>query len=77
MEKLPLKLKKYFWDTNFEELTWEKYSKYIAEGILSLVEWEDVLWLKERMSDDKIVALVNSRREINRKTKNYWNTRLT
>ncbi|MBS1516113.1 MAG: hypothetical protein JSS63_13840 [Bacteroidetes bacterium] len=58
-------------------MTWEKYSKYLAERIINLGEWEDVLWLNERMSDDEIVSLVNSSREINRKTKNYWNTRLT
>lgn len=77
MEKLPLKFKTLFWDVNFHELEWEKHKKYIAERILNFGDWDDLLWLKDRMSEKEIIALVNTSREINRKTKNYWNTRLS
>ncbi|MBS1492751.1 MAG: hypothetical protein JST55_04550 [Bacteroidetes bacterium] len=76
MEKLPIKFKSLFWDVNFDDINWENHSVYIAVRILNLGDWDDVLWLRERMSKDEIVELCNTNPEINRKTKNYWNTRL-
>ncbi len=77
MDALPIKFRTLFWDVNFDELEWEKHKKYIAERILNFGDWDDVLWLKDRMSEKELIALVNSSREINRKTKNYWNTRIS
>lgn len=76
MEKLPQKFKSLFWDCNFEELSWEQYPVYIAVRILNLGDTDEVLWLRERMTKKEIIDLCNSNREINRKTKNYWNTTL-
>lgn len=74
--KLPIKFKALFWDVKFDEIEWDKNKKYIAERILNFGDSDELKWLEERMSEEEIIKLVNTSREINRKTKNYWNTRL-
>ncbi len=47
--KVPKNLKKYFWDYDFHNLTWEQDKNLIVSRILSSGDWEAVTWLRSQI----------------------------
>lgn len=74
--ELPEKLKRYFWDVDPGELSFEENSRFIAERILNLGNPEDVKWLLSRIDIQYIRTLVKNSRNLNNKTRNFWQTML-
>ena len=74
--RLPGDLKKYFWDVDFEELSFEKYPRFIAERILNYGDLNEVRWLLSFTDKQFIKSLVENSRNLNAKTRNYWKTML-
>ena len=74
--ELPEKLKRYFWDVDPGELSFEENSRFIAERILNLGNPEDVKWLFSRIDIQYIRTLVKNSRNLNNKTRNFWQTML-
>ena len=72
-EELPGMLRKYFWDCNFEDLTMRQYPIFISERILNLGDKDSVGWLFSKVDKEFLIDLVNKSRNLNKKTKNYWN----
>jgi hypothetical protein len=70
--RLPDELKRYFWDVEFEELTIEKYPKFIAERILNYGSMEEVRWLVSWADQDFIRNIVENSRNLNAKSRNFW-----
>ena len=69
---LPVEFQKYFWDVNFNELTLEKYPGFISERIINFGNLDGVKWLLSRTDLIFIKTLVKNSRNLNSKTKNYW-----
>ncbi len=69
---LPREFQKYFWDVNFDELTFIKYPGFISERILNFGDLDGVKWLLSRTDLSFIKTLVKNSRNLNPKTKNYW-----
>ena len=69
---LPIEFKKYFWDVNFDDLNMEKYPTFIAERILNYGDLKGIKWLLSRTDRNFIRTLVENSRNLNTKTKNYW-----
>jgi hypothetical protein len=69
---LPPDLRKYFWDVSFEELTIEKYSRFIAERILNYGDMDSLRWLLTWTDRKFILKLLEDSRNLNRKTRNFW-----
>lgn len=65
-------LKKYFWDCDFEELSMEKYSKFIIERVLNFGNAKEVRWLIENTDEGIFKKVATSSRRLDRKTANYW-----
>lgn len=74
--ELPEELRRYFWDVDPGELSIEKNIRFIAERILNLGNQEDVKWLFSRIDIQYIKALVKNSRNLNNKTRNFWQTML-
>ena len=72
--RLPGELKRYFWDVDFEELSFEKYPRFIAERILNYGDLNGVRWLLSCTDKQFIKSLVENNRNLNAKTRNYWQT---
>jgi len=70
---LPEEFKKYFWDCSFEELTLEKYPKFIIERILNYGNEKEIEWLRENIDEDYFRNIALTSRRLDRKTSNYWN----
>jgi len=75
--KLPEEFQKYFWDVTFDELTIEKYPRFIAERILNYSDLNGIIWLLSWTDKHFIRTIVDNSRNINAKTKNYWQIMLT
>ena len=71
---LPEELKKHFWEVEFNELSFEKYPRFIAERILNYGDLNGVKWLLSRTDKQFIKSLVENNRNLNAKTRNYWQT---
>lgn len=67
------KLKKYFWDTDFESLNPEKNKKYILERILEMGDDNAVNWMLKTYSQKDISDTLRNNRKISKKSSNFWN----
>ena len=74
MEKmeLPEMLRKYFWDCSFEDLRLAQYPIFISERILNLGDMDSLRWLFSKIDKEFLIDLVNKSRNLNKKTKHYW-----
>ncbi|MEK7513505.1 MAG: hypothetical protein AAB430_02825 [Patescibacteria group bacterium] len=70
--KLPKQFHKFFWDINPVKLDTAKYHKYVIERLLNLGDLESVKWVKDTFGRQKIIDVVKTGREINRKTANFF-----
>lgn len=76
-EKLPENLGKYFWDCNFEDLKIDQYEVFISERILNFGDMDSLKWLFGRINKRFLIDVVNTSRNLNKKTRSYWLTILS
>lgn len=76
-ERIPEEFKKYFWDVAFDDLTIEKYPRFITERILNYGNMDGLKWLLSWADKNFIENIINLSRNLNPKTKNYWHIILT
>ena len=53
-EPLPAFLLPYFWDQDFERLTWEAYPDFIIRRLLMSGSWEALVWLRRQLGDQAL-----------------------
>ncbi|MFZ2339455.1 MAG: hypothetical protein WAW07_06985 [Bacteroidales bacterium] len=75
--KLPGEFKRYFWDVVFDDLTIEKYPRFIAERLLNYGDLNAIKWLLSWTDRKFILTLVDNSRNLNPKSRNYWKIMLT
>jgi hypothetical protein len=75
--RLPGELQNYFWDVAFDELTIEKYPRFIAERILNYGDLNGIKWLFTWTDKHFVRTIIDNSRNLNAKTKNYWQIMLT
>jgi hypothetical protein len=56
----------------FDELTFDKYPRFIAERLLNFGNLGDIKWLLALTDRQFLNSLVETSRNLNDKTKNYW-----
>jgi hypothetical protein len=69
---LPEKFRKYFWDVSFDELTFKKHRRFIAERLLNYGDTDEIKWLLSQTSRQFIKSILEDSRNLNAKTKNFW-----
>lgn len=74
---LPEEFKPYFWDVEFGALTYEKYPRFIAERLLNFGDAKAVKWLLSLAGRSGIKKIVQTSRNLNAKTRNYWQVMLS
>jgi hypothetical protein len=73
---LPPSFRKYFWDCNFKDLSMERHDLFIAARILNFGDWKAVAWLRVHGGKSLIRKTVKNRRDLSKKTINFWNMML-
>jgi hypothetical protein len=48
---LPETLRRWFWDCDFDQLTWEEHRDFLIRRILSLGTWDAVCWVRVKVGD--------------------------
>lgn len=71
-DPLPENLAKYFWDCHFHELNMENHSFFITERILNFGDMESLKWLLAQIDEDFLKKIVEKSRNLDKKTRNYW-----
>lgn len=72
MAKLPLFLKKYFWDIDFKKLDPKKRSAYIIERLLELGNMNALHWVFKKYSQTTIKKIICQSPALSKKTANFW-----
>jgi hypothetical protein len=49
--ELPELLREFFWDCNFDRLSWAEHCEFLTRRILSAGSWDAVCWLRSRLDD--------------------------
>ena len=68
---MPEELKKYFWDTKFEELDKEKNKIYIISRLYCYGDLKAIKWIKENYTDKDIEDVARNSRNLNPLVANY------
>ena len=72
MKKLPEFLKKYFWDTEFEDIDPEENKIYILKRILNHGDKQAVDWMLKKFKKSEIINVLSNFRGHSRKSANFW-----
>ena len=72
--KLKPEFQKYFWDVDFKELSVQRYPRFIAERILNFGDTESINWLLKWADKDFLEKIIETSRNLNARTRNYWKT---
>jgi len=75
--KIPEEFQRYFWDVTFDELSWVKNRQFIAERLLNYGGPREIKWLLSYTGNQFIKSVIKNSRNLNAKTKNYWEIMLT
>lgn len=70
--KLPEFLREYFWDVNFDELEADKHWFLITKRVLDRGSTGPVRWLINQYGQGKIKEVVQTTRDLDVKTANFW-----
>lgn len=60
-EKIPARMREFFWDAPFERLTWDCHRDFIVGRLLRDGSWESIQWLRRKMSDGEIKEWISHR----------------
>jgi len=69
--KIPKEFKKYFWDVDFGKLSFKKHYNFILTRVMNFGNFKALCWLF-KIPKDKIKETVRTSRELDAKTRNYW-----
>ena len=68
---MPIELKKYFWDTNFEKLDKEKNKRYIISRLYCYGNLKTIKWIKNNYTNKDIEDVARNSRNLNPLVANY------
>ena len=69
---MPEKFRKFFWDVDYDDLSMEKYPAFIAERLMNFGDLNGIRWLLAEVDLNFIRSIIKSSRNLNPKTRNYW-----
>jgi hypothetical protein len=76
MNNLPDSILKFFWGDDLKDLNWEKHKKYITKTILEKGNNQAIRWLINK-ADKTYIKSVLTEKNIDLKSKNFWNIYLS
>jgi len=50
-DRLPEMLRPLFWDTEFDQVSWQAHRDYVIRRVLSAGTWDAVCWLRRKLGD--------------------------
>lgn len=68
---MPIELKKYFWDTEFEKLDIKVNKRYIIARLYCYGDLKAIKWIKENYTDEDIEDVARNFRDLKPLVANY------
>ena len=59
---LPETLRRWFWDCDFDGLTWEEHRDFVVRRILSVGTWDAIRWLRTKAGDSTVREWIEQHR---------------
>jgi hypothetical protein len=77
-QSLPAFLKPLFWEYDFRKLSWDSSRDLVIARVLSDGSWDQLRWLRKRLSEDELRAWIVQRRGhgLGVKQLHYWRIKL-
>ncbi|MFH1288359.1 MAG: hypothetical protein ABII25_06650 [bacterium] len=72
MKKLPLILKKYFWDVSFEKIDLKKSRAYIVKRLLEYGDGKAIKWMWHNFEKTEVKDVLSNSRGFSVKSANFW-----
>jgi len=74
-ERLPVRLRPFFWEYRLAELSWSRDRDFITSRILQAGDWPAITWLRGRLGDDMLRTwlMAGAARGLDRRRRNFWN----
>jgi len=72
MKKLPLMLKKYFWDVEFGKIGLDKSRVYVLKRIMEYGDKKAIHWMWRNFKKEEIKNALHNFRDFSLKTANFW-----
>lgn len=72
MKRLPVFLKKYFWDVDFKKIDPKKYPSYIIQRILNFGDQRATGWLFRNFNKEIMKQTLQIRRGFSKRAATYW-----
>jgi hypothetical protein len=72
MKKLPVFLKKYFWDVDFEKVDLNKSRVYILKRMLEYGDEQAVAWMRKNFTKSEMKNTLSNFRGYSQKSANFW-----
>jgi hypothetical protein len=73
-DRLPETLRPLFWDSDFEQISWQEHRDYVVRRVLSAGTWEAVCWLRARLGDAALRQWIEQHegRGLNSRQLRFW-----
>ena len=72
MQKIPIFLKQYFWDVDFNKIDIEHSAPYVIHRLLDRGNDRAIKWMFKTYHKNLISEVVTKRRGFSAKTANFW-----
>jgi len=72
MKKLPVFLKKYFWDVDFENIDLDTHPQYVLARLLEYGDEKAVSWMKKNFTRRQIEDVLFHYRSVSPQSANFW-----
>jgi uncharacterized protein DUF6922 len=71
---LPDRLREFFWEYDFDNLSWEKDRELVVARVLQSGDWESVKWLRTRLDDETLRGWIERRegRGLSNRQLRFW-----
>jgi hypothetical protein len=69
---LPKEFKKYFWDVDFKWVSTRPLDRFTLERVMNFGNLKALKWLLHTVPKSTILKVVESSRQLDKKTINFW-----
>lgn len=70
--KLPIYMKKYFWDVDFSSMDLRTDGEYVSARLLEYGDPKAIRWLFGKIEKDRLEKIVRSSRKLSPRSGNFW-----
>lgn len=72
IQMIPVYLKKYFWDVDFEKIDLKKSQAYIIKRLLEYGDGKAIKWMRHNFKETEVRDVLSNARGFSVKSANFW-----